>query len=138
MKKVAKLVTVVLTTRVVVDENASDENIFEAAREGLKTKAKEEMFENLDKIEDDTECPYGTFEGEKKGEFTGGSVLYPAYYQPDLEHPDLKHAILVREFSENDVFESKSLAEKVFPNVEIKTYFGDDIANPNYVDEDFK
>ena len=65
-KWVAKLVTVTLTTRVIVEEGASDENIFEAAREGLKTKAKEEMFDNLDKIENDSECPYGTFDEDKQ------------------------------------------------------------------------
>lgn len=62
MAKVAKLVTIVLTTRVVVDENESDENIFEKARPMLKLKAEEEMFENLESIEDDKECPVGTFE----------------------------------------------------------------------------
>jgi hypothetical protein len=62
MSKVAKLVTVTFVTRVVVDENASDEQIFEAARPQLKQKAAEEMFENLEEIKDDTECPY--VEGE--------------------------------------------------------------------------
>jgi phosphoribosyl-dephospho-CoA transferase len=58
MNKVAKLVSVTLTTRVVVDENASDEQIFDAALPRLKEKAKEEMFENLDDIVNDMECPY--------------------------------------------------------------------------------
>ena len=62
MAKVAKLVKVSFVTRVVVDENESDENIFEKARTELKQKADEEMFENLESIEDDIECPYGTIE----------------------------------------------------------------------------
>lgn len=57
-KKVAKLVYVSFLTRVIVNEDASDEEIFEAARPELKKKAAEEMFENLEKIKDDTECPY--------------------------------------------------------------------------------
>lgn len=60
--KVAKLVTITLMTRVVVDENESDENIFEKARPRLKIKAEEEMWENLESIEDDTECPAGRLE----------------------------------------------------------------------------
>jgi hypothetical protein len=43
---------------VVVDENASDEEIFEAARPMLKIKAAEEMFENLEEIINDDECPF--------------------------------------------------------------------------------
>lgn len=58
MKKVAKIVYVTFITRVIVDENATDEQIFEAARPELKRKADEEMFENLDGIKDDIECPY--------------------------------------------------------------------------------
>lgn len=64
MAKVAKLVTVTFVTRVIVDENASDEQIFEAARPELKHKAAEEMFENLEDIKNDTECPYGDDEDD--------------------------------------------------------------------------
>lgn len=62
MAKVAKLVTITLMTRVVVDENESEENIFDKARPMLKLKAEEEMWENLESIEDDKECPAGMFE----------------------------------------------------------------------------
>lgn len=62
MAKVAKLVSIMLTTRVVVDENESDENTFEKARPMLKLKAEEEMWENLDAIVDDKECPAGTLD----------------------------------------------------------------------------
>lgn len=60
----AKLVTVTLVTRVVCDDEASDEAIFELARHQLKQKAAEEMFENLESIEDDEADPYGSGEGE--------------------------------------------------------------------------
>jgi len=56
--KVAKLITVTFITRVIVDSNASDEQIFEKGRVSLKQKANEEMFENLESIEDDIDCPY--------------------------------------------------------------------------------
>ena len=61
-KKVAKLVAVSFMTRVIVDEDASHEAIFETARPRLKEKAQEEMFENLESIEDDDECPFGVMD----------------------------------------------------------------------------
>lgn len=63
--RVAKLVTIVLTTRVVVDESANDEQIFETARKGFANKLHEESLDNIEKIELDTECPFGTFETDK-------------------------------------------------------------------------
>jgi hypothetical protein len=67
-KKKALLVTVEFTTRVIVDEDASAENIFEAARPRLKQKAAEEMFENVSSIEPDIECPFGTFDEDNNPE----------------------------------------------------------------------
>ncbi len=60
----AKLVSVTFITRIVVNDDSSDENTFQLAKPRLKEMAKEEMFENLEKIEDDTECPYGSLSGE--------------------------------------------------------------------------
>jgi hypothetical protein len=57
-KKVVKLVYVSLMTRVVVDDNATDEQIVEAARSKFIDKVTNELFENLEDIVDDTECPY--------------------------------------------------------------------------------
>ena len=57
MTKVAKLVYVSFITRVVVDENATDDQIIEAAKPNLYEKVRLETGENLEKIEDDTECP---------------------------------------------------------------------------------
>lgn len=61
MAKVAKLVYVSLATRVIVDENASDEEIIEKARPKFIDKVRSELGENLEDIVDDTECPFGTF-----------------------------------------------------------------------------
>lgn len=59
MAKIAKLVAVSLMTRVVVDELATDEEILDAARSQFMEKISTELGENLEFIEDDTECPYG-------------------------------------------------------------------------------
>ena len=61
MTKVAKLVTISLMTRVIVDENATDEQIVEAAKSKFIEKINNEALENLEDIVEDTECPYGTF-----------------------------------------------------------------------------
>lgn len=58
MSKVAKLVYVSLATRVVVDENATEDEILNAARSKFIVKVQEELNENLEEILDDTECPY--------------------------------------------------------------------------------
>lgn len=56
--KVAKLVYISLATRVVVDENATEEDILNSARPKFIVKVQEELGENLEEILDDTECPY--------------------------------------------------------------------------------
>ena len=61
MAKVAKLVMVSLMIRVIVDENATYEEILNAAKPMFKAKVESELLENLEVIEDDAECPYGTF-----------------------------------------------------------------------------
>lgn len=58
MGKVAKLVLVSLMTRVVVDDNATDESILDSARSNFIDKVRTELGENLESIVDDTECPY--------------------------------------------------------------------------------
>ena len=45
-------------TRVVVDDNATDEQIVEAARSKFIDKVTNELHENLEDIVDDKECPY--------------------------------------------------------------------------------
>jgi hypothetical protein len=58
MGKVAKLVTITMSTRVIVDENASESDIIELASIRMSEKIQHEFNENLESIVDDTECPY--------------------------------------------------------------------------------
>lgn len=58
MSKVAKLVTVILITRVIVDNNASEEEILEIAKPRLRQKLNDEMFENIESIVNDVDSPY--------------------------------------------------------------------------------
>jgi hypothetical protein len=57
-KKVAKLVYVSLVTRVVVDENATEQEIMELAVPKLSENLMDSPFENLEDITDDLECPF--------------------------------------------------------------------------------
>ena len=62
MAKVAKLVTLVVMTRVVVDDN---ENAADKAAELAVNKIRNDyanyiIQDNVDEIEDDIECPYGS------------------------------------------------------------------------------
>ncbi|MEX0598467.1 MAG: hypothetical protein WD512_18440 [Candidatus Paceibacterota bacterium] len=59
MKKVAKLVTVSFMTRVVVDEDASEDQIIEAARPKFFEKVKVDLGDCIEEIIDDEEMPYG-------------------------------------------------------------------------------
>lgn len=57
-KKVAKLVYVSLATRVIVDENASEEEILNTARPKFIEKVVNELSEHIEDIWYDNECPY--------------------------------------------------------------------------------
>jgi hypothetical protein len=57
-KKVAKLVRVSLVTRVIVDVDATEQEIMELAVPKLSENLMDSPFENLDEIVDDVECPY--------------------------------------------------------------------------------
>ena len=65
MSKVAKLVMVSMMTRIVVDENATDEQMLEASKPAFLMKINTELNEHLEQIVDDTECPFGTFDEDK-------------------------------------------------------------------------
>ena len=56
--KVAKLVRVMITTRIIVDDNASEEEIMEIALPMLLDNLYTNAFENIEEIVDDTEVPY--------------------------------------------------------------------------------
>lgn len=58
MNKVAKLVYISLVTRVVVDENASEDDILNAARPKFAAKVFKELSENVGEIVDEEESPY--------------------------------------------------------------------------------
>ncbi len=58
MSKVAKLVRVTLTTRVIVDENANESDIIDLALPRLVNSLTNDTSENIDDIIDDVECPY--------------------------------------------------------------------------------
>lgn len=58
MSKVAKLVAVSLMTRVVVDEDAPENDTLEKAKRKFVTKIQTELSEHVEFIDDDTECPY--------------------------------------------------------------------------------
>jgi hypothetical protein len=58
MKKVAKLVYVTLLTRVIVNEDASEQEIMELAIPKLSENLMDSPYESIDKIVDDNECPY--------------------------------------------------------------------------------
>lgn len=83
MGKVAKLVRVTLVTRVIVDEDATLQNIMELAVPKLSESMMDSPFEMIEEIVDDLECPY--VEGEDEGE-----VPFPA--MSDHEHSMLVNA----------------------------------------------
>ena len=58
MGKVAKLVRLMVTTRVIVDDNASEDEIMETALPRLLDNLQTNAFENIEDIVDDTEVPY--------------------------------------------------------------------------------
>lgn len=65
MKKVARLVEFSLRTRVVVDENATDDDIIKASYKGIQAKiSNQELGDNLVEAELDEECPFGTFDDD--------------------------------------------------------------------------
>ena len=56
--KVAKLVRVMITTRIIVDDNASEKEIMEIALPRLLDNLYTNAFENIEEIVDDTEVSY--------------------------------------------------------------------------------
>jgi len=58
--KVAKLVSISLMTRVIVDENATEDEIIKASRSQFLDIVKADLGDNIEEIVDDEECPFGT------------------------------------------------------------------------------
>lgn len=68
MAKVAKLVMVSLMTRVIVDHDATEEKIMEAAKEGFRAKIdNDELIENIEEIRYDVDCPFGKIKRDFNG-----------------------------------------------------------------------
>ena len=69
MAKIAKLVTAVFTTRVVIDDSVADPlqdvEFLERVSESVYNQSLDSMTNYIETIVDDTECPYGTFYWEK-------------------------------------------------------------------------
>ena len=121
-KKVAKLVAVSLLTRVVVSEDATDEEIMQTAKANYQKKLdNNELMDNLEYIDDDTEMPFGDGIGD-------------VYYQPEFEDDKLPISVDGKELYSFEVYLKKENAEKDFPNSKIIEYSGGDIENPTFVD----
>ncbi len=57
-KKVAKLVDVSLRTRVIVDKNATEDEIIQQSKQKFIDTINTSLGDNIEDIEDDDECPY--------------------------------------------------------------------------------
>lgn len=85
MAKVAKLVTVSFVTRVVVKENATEEQILNEAKKGFQAKLdNNELVDNLESIKDDEELPYG----EAPEDQNECPVCNRHNTRPDTDSPD--------------------------------------------------
>ncbi len=65
----AKLVYFSLATRVVVEDNASEDDVISAAIDRLLDTPgmiREKLGEGIEEVSDDDECPYGTFDNERE------------------------------------------------------------------------
>jgi hypothetical protein len=110
MKKVAKLVSISMMTRVIVDENATIAEILLESRQNFIEKVRDELSEHLEEIFDDTEMPYDDFDKDMDKtvgteyipteEFGGGSLqgyfttsykkLVKLFGEPNSEGDDYK------------------------------------------------
>ena len=124
MGKVAKIVTVSLMTRVVVDENATVDEIMDVARPKFIEKIKHEALENLEEIVDDTECPFGTFYIDDVEKF----------YQPKINDEGTIVGHEDEEIFSFEVWASKENLLKQFPNCVVIEYTFDDIEDPAFID----
>ena len=61
--KVAKLVLASLMVRVIVDENATDDDIIRAAKDKMHIVVNESLGDNIEEIINDKECPAMVSEG---------------------------------------------------------------------------
>ncbi len=57
-QKIAKLVYATLCVRVIVDSDASEDSIINAAKDKMCCVVRDDLGDNIEDIRDDTECPY--------------------------------------------------------------------------------
>jgi len=67
MTKVAKLVCISLMTRVIVEDTLTEEEVIEKARYNFKCILDDSLHENVESVEEDEECPYGSFKTDEIG-----------------------------------------------------------------------
>lgn len=70
MSKIAKLVTFEIITRVVIDETRDPDKdielVYQEARKNILSDPDGHIcMDNMTRFYNDTECPYGTFDGEE-------------------------------------------------------------------------
>ncbi len=121
----AILVEYSLMTRIIVPDDFNIDNMSDEDYKILEQKVTP-RFKNklntdgvgdlLNSIVEDQEMPFGTAPDDE-------------YFQPSFD--DLSK---VENLSSSEVFASKELAQKAFPEVEILTYHGDDIEGKTFVD----
>jgi hypothetical protein len=124
MAKVAKLVCFSLMTRVIVDENATEDEIIAACYPKIQDKIdNRELGDNLESIEEDEEVPYGV-------------APFDVYYQPELDdlgdvmgHPG-------ETIFSFEVWENKEKLMELYPNCNPIEYHGDDIEDVQFMDLD--
>ena len=70
MEKVAKLVTMSFTTRILVEDNLSEDEELMAIADEVRKKVSDQLLndgigDHVTEIETDEECPFGTFDSDK-------------------------------------------------------------------------
>lgn len=112
-------------TRVIVDEDATYEQILDAAKSNFLDKINNnELMENLEEIVDDNECPCGTFHKD----------FIEKFYQPQINDEGTIVGHEDEEIFSFEVWASKEELLKQFPNCIVNVYTFEDIENPTFVD----
>jgi len=107
-KQVAKLVRISLVTRLIVDEDATKEDIMELAIPKLSESLMEQPMACIDEIVDDTECPHTNSIYNKLGEWlSNNSAEYPTIVE------NLKKALIKKPTDMVDWVDGVSVIEKI-------------------------
>ncbi|GIV43874.1 MAG: hypothetical protein KatS3mg035_0997 [Bacteroidia bacterium] len=124
MAKVAKLVCFSLMTRVIVDENATEDEIIEACYPKIQDKIdNRELGDNLESIKEDIEIPLGTLFGD-------------VYYQPELDENGYIKGHPKETIFPFEVWHNKEKLMELYPNCNPIEYHGDDIEYVQFMDVD--